>query len=79
MPTRKLNLEGREVTGSDVGFQIVQDGAVTLELDDGAQLRLRPIVLNVVRTDEKADGERVYLVHSISQARLIRPAKEDES
>ena len=80
MATRKLtNQEGREVVGTDIPFRVIGDASMTLELDDGAQVRVRPIVFNVVKTDEKSpDGERLYLIQSITQALLVKPAKEDE-
>lgn len=80
MATRKLKFGDREVVGEDVGFRIVNDGAVTMELDDGAHLRLRHIVVNVVKTNEKTpEGETLYLVQSANQVLLLKPSKEDLS
>lgn len=67
------------MVGTDTPFRIVDDGAVTVELEDGARLRLRPIVINVVRTDERTpEGERQYFVQCINQVLLVTPSKEDE-
>lgn len=77
MRTLKLPT-GEEITGEDTPYRVVTDGAVTVEADDGAVLRLRPIVINVVRTDQKSpEGERVYLVQCINQVLLVKPGKED--
>lgn len=81
MATRKVVHQGREILGTDVDFKITSDGSVTIELDDGAVLRLRQIVVNVVKTEERLPdtGERVYLVNTLNQVLLVKPAKEDES
>jgi hypothetical protein len=74
--TRKISVKGRgEVVGNDVGFHIVEDGAVTIEIEDGTRLRLKPIVINVIAADD-SDGEREYFVQCINQA-LQAPPKKD--
>lgn len=67
------------MSATDIGFRIIEDGTITLELEDGAKLRLRQVVFNVLRTDEKTqDGERLYLVQSLNHVVALTPAKEDE-
>ena len=79
MATRKLTLGERDVVGEDIGFRITGDGAVTLELDDGAELRLRHVVFNVIRTEDKTpEGEPVYLVQSVSHVILAKPAERGD-
>ncbi len=79
MTRRKLKLDDREVVGEDIGFRIVGDGTVVLELDDGAVLRLRQIVFNVVRTEEKTpEGEPLYLVQSINHVILAKLGSETD-
>jgi hypothetical protein len=76
---RKIQYLGREVVGQDIPFRIVQDGSVVLEVDDGAKIRIRTIVLSVLKTNEKGeDGERLYIVQSAQQITLDTPATEDQ-
>ncbi|MBI4702050.1 MAG: hypothetical protein HY744_13005 [Deltaproteobacteria bacterium] len=78
MGKRKVSFQGRDLEGVDVGFGIVADGSVTIEAEDGARLRVRPIVLNVVRTDEKTpDGQRLYVVELATNVVLDREPKGD--
>jgi len=78
MGMRTIPFEGRNVTGADVPFKIVEDGAVVIEAEDGARIRVRPIVFNVVKTGEKtANGERLYIVQQTIQVALDRAPSED--
>lgn len=74
---RKLVHEGQTIDGEDITFRIVEDGFVTLELADGARLNLRPVVVNVVKTNEKPGGERLYVVQHLVHVSTETPAKED--
>jgi hypothetical protein len=79
MGMRKIPYNGREVVGSDIPFAIVKDGSITLELEDGAKVHVRPVVVNVVKTEEKGPtGERLYIVESFVHINLATPAKEDQ-
>lgn len=79
MGKRKIDYQGRQVEGEDVPFRIVQDGAVIIETDDGAKLRVRPVVVNVIKTGEKApDGDRLYILQHIVHIVLDTPPKEDQ-
>ena len=79
MASRSINLpNGSTVNGVEVPFDIIGDGAVTIQTEDGAQLRLKPIVVTAFRTDERSpDGERIYLVQCINQVLLVKPGKGD--
>lgn len=78
MSSRKVNVKGRgEVVGTDVAFHIVEDGAVTLELDDGVRLRLKPIVVNVIASEPGPNGEREYFVQCINQVLYANTDKRD--
>jgi hypothetical protein len=78
MATRKIPYLGREVLGTEVPFHIVQDGAVVLEVEDGAKIRLRTLVISVHKTEEKSpDGDRLYIVQSLQQITLETPPEED--
>jgi hypothetical protein len=79
MAQRTIQYEGRAVAATDAEFKIVSDGGnVTIEIEDGAILQIRPIILGVAKTDEKnAEGERLYLVQSALSIRLKTPGKED--
>jgi hypothetical protein len=75
--TRKINVTGRgEVVGTDIGFQIVEDGGVTIELDDGTRLRLKPIVISVLVSEASTGADREYFVQCINQA-LPAPTKKE--
>jgi hypothetical protein len=78
MARRKVPYGGGEIEAEDIPFRVIEDGTMTLELADGANLRLRPIVLNVLRTDERnPEGERVYLVQSVVSVLLFKAASEE--
>ena len=75
----KIPFQGRMVEGTPMPFQIVQDGSVVLELEDGARMRVRPVILHVVRTEEKTpEGDRLYIVQNLVTMVTERPAKGDE-
>ena len=60
---RKVRVGDKSVNGVDVPYTVTRNNAVELTLDDGTVLSLRPIVVNVTRTDERTeDGDRVYVV-----------------
>jgi len=70
--------DGTSVHGEEVPFAVLSDGAVTIETDDGAQLRLKPIVVTAFRTDQRSpEGERLYIVQCINQVLLVKPGKDD--
>lgn len=78
MSRRTLEIDGKQVTGEDIAFEIVTDGTVTLRLADGAVLRLKPVVFNVVKMDHRnADKERTYLVQVLNQVVMAEPPEED--
>lgn len=77
MARRKVQYEGREVDGTDVAFNIVKDGAVVLECEDGSRVRVKPVIINVIKTDEKVQGERLYIVQHFVQVALDTPPPED--
>ena len=75
---KKVTAQGKEYIGEAVDFRVASDGPVTLELEDGARLSLRPVVLTVIRTDDKNDdGERVYVVQAVNHIVTLRAAKDD--
>lgn len=75
---KKVTIQGKEYLGEVLEFQVRGDSAVTLELEDGARLRLSPVVLNVIRTDEKnEEGDRIYAVQTVNHLVILRPAKDD--
>ncbi len=64
-----------ELQGQELGFEIINDGAVTLRLDDGAEIRLKHAVTNVQKTDLKdADGNSVYLLKSFGVLTVLKAA-----
>lgn len=78
MARRTITYDHREVSAEDIPFQIERDGDVRVRTEDGALLRLRPIIFNVLRTDERnADGDRVYIVQSVTHVALVEQAVED--
>jgi len=80
MSQRKISHEGKEIVGVDVPFSIVKDGRVEIEVEDGAILHIHPVVMNVMKTEERTpDGDRVYIVQQIVQINLMTPAKEDHT
>jgi len=75
---KKVTFQGKEYTGEVIEFRVASDGPVTLELDDGARLNLRPVVLSVIRTDDRnEDGDRVYVVQTVNHLITLRAAKDD--
>ena len=78
MGRRQVPLEGKTVEGEDIAFRIEQDGNLILRLDDGAKLRLKPVVLSVLRTDKKTDdGERIYVLQALNHVVLVEPPEMD--
>jgi hypothetical protein len=74
---RTVKYNDREVQAEEIPFQIERDGDVRVRTEDGALLRLRPIVLNVLRTNERnADGDPVYVVQSVTHVALDAQPKE---
>lgn len=74
----KLKYDGRDIEGTEIPFSIVNDGAVMVEAEDGAHLRVRPIIVRVLRTDEKNDeGKRVYVVQHFVRVTLDRDATQE--
>ncbi len=63
--------------GVDVPFHVVEDAAVTIELENGIRLRIKPIVVNVIAADE-VDGEREYFIQCINQVLNATQKKGDE-
>lgn len=62
---RTVTYAGQSVEGEDVGYEIVRDGALVLQLDDGARIRVKPIVLNVLKTEQFVNGDRLYIVQHV--------------
>lgn len=52
------------MAGKSVPFSIEQDGYVRIRLDDGTLLRARPVIVDVRTTEERSEGEPVYLIQS---------------
>ncbi len=53
------------MTGKSVPFSIEQDGYIRVRLEDGSELRARPVIVDVQSTDEQGPrGEPVYMVHA---------------
>lgn len=78
MARRKIPVEGREIDGTDVAFEIIRDGHVRIKTEDGAVLRVRPVIVNVLRTDEKGpEGDPQYVVQSFVHV-SVEAAKEGE-
>jgi hypothetical protein len=78
MTTRKIQLPDRTIEGTEIPFTITRDAFLQLELEDGALLSLKPVIMAVLRTEEKTpDGDRVYIVMSANQLTVVKPAKGD--
>jgi hypothetical protein len=77
---RTVNYAGREVEAEEMPFQIERDGDVRIRTEDGALLRLRPVVFSVLRTNERnADGERIYVVQSVTHVALdVQPSETEK-
>lgn len=61
--------------GERVGFHVAEDGGVTVELDDGVVLFVKPVVLDVVREHGKSGGTVTYYVQG---AMLVTVKKTPE-
>jgi hypothetical protein len=76
--TKKVKLQDREVLGQEINFRIVEDATIALELEDGALLRVRPVIVSVIRTEEKnSDGERMYFIQTFTHVSVAKPGKDD--
>lgn len=56
-----MNYAGREVEAEEMPFQIERDGDVRIRTEDGALLRLRPVVFSVLRTNATPTASRSML------------------
>ena len=66
------------IKGKDVAFKVIEDGYVTIELEDGAVLRTKAIVVRAVKTEQKTeDGSRLYGLQTIIQVTLVSPAFDE--
>jgi len=74
MAKRKVNFQGREVLGEEVDFETEHEGFNTYILHDGAKLKIKTVVADVLRLDlYKPDGEPVYLINSANIVSAIVP------
>ena len=56
---------GQPIEGEEVEFKVVSEPWCTYQLDDGYTVKLKLIVSQVVRTNQRdADGNPVYIVRS---------------
>ena len=79
-PTDTMFQRPEPITGKDVAFRVVEDGYVTIELEDGAVLRTKAIVVKAIKTETKGeDGSRVYGLQTIIQVTLVKPATDESS
>lgn len=80
MPTRKVRnpRTGEVVDASVVEFNEEQNIPVKLRLDDGALLRLRLDVVEVVRVPDtyNASGEPLYAVRSTNSLSVVEPPSD---
>ena len=61
-------------------FRVVEDGVAKIELDDGAVLRVKPVIIAAFKTDERnAEGERLYVVQHLVRVLVDKPATGDET
>jgi hypothetical protein len=77
MGHHKITVNDKQVLADDIPFKIVNDASMVLELEDGAKLRLRTIVLNVMKTDERDEnGNYIYVVQNGTVIVVDQPPKE---
>jgi hypothetical protein len=80
MAKRKIQLADRTVEGTELAFTISRDAYLELLLEDGAVLNLKPVVLQVYKTNEKSpDGERLYVVMNAVQVSVKEPGKGEDA
>jgi hypothetical protein len=64
---KKVTYQGREVEATVLDFTVVDNGTARVRLEDGTELRVRPVVVAVLRLDGERNelGEPVFLVQSL--------------
>jgi hypothetical protein len=81
----RINLDGKEVEAEPVEFEVAEEPWQVLRLKDreGTLLRLKLVVTDVFRTDQKTEaGDTIYVVKTstiVAPRRGERERKEDPS
>jgi len=65
MKTVELKMRDKTIAGTLVDFETVREEYNTYKLSDGATIRMKTVVTNIIRTEEfTPTGEPVYIVNS---------------
>ena len=65
MKTVELKIGDKTVAGTLVDFETVREEYNSYKLSDGATIRMKTVVTNIIRTEEFTPaGEPVYIVNS---------------
>jgi len=65
MKTVELKMGDKTIAGTLVDFETVREEYNTYKLSDGATIRMKTVVTNIIRTEEfTPTGEPVYIVNS---------------
>jgi hypothetical protein len=70
---------GMTTEGKSVVFSIEEDAAVVIRTEQGARLRVRPVIVDVMRRPPETEGGRpVYGVLSFVHVSVVEPEPSGE-
>ena len=73
-----VKVDGKEVNGSRVPFDPLEEPWTKCRLPDGTVVRLKLVVADIIRLDKNAQGETHYLVKSSNIMAIEEPEAAGE-